>query len=115
MHAWSPTHVLTTHCGLSLAGQDTRYWEWKVRKCRREDLWNTCRECKQPFTKLGENLSVRRGGRIELRYHEECFSGIADPRSQAGSTANKGKYAAALSKTSAPRLPYSKMRTSCHW
>eukprot|EP01084_Bolivina_argentea_P101048 181234_1 len=96
-------------------GEDTRYWEWKVRKCRRDDLWNTCRECKQPFTKLGENLSIRRGGRIELRYHEGCFSGIADPRSQAGSTANKGKYAAALSKTAAPRLPYSKMRTSSHW
>ena len=40
-----------------------------------------CKECKKPFISLNETIVLRRGGRIELRYHKKCFSGHADPRS----------------------------------
>ena len=48
----------------------------------KKDLGHTCRECRRPFTTIGEPLTERRGARISNRYHAECFSGFADPRSQ---------------------------------
>lgn len=56
-----------------------------------------------------------RGGRIELRYHKDCFSNIADPRSQPASSANVGKFAQSLRGTVAPEELYRKMRTRGHW
>lgn len=58
---------------------------------------------------------VFRGGRIELRYHKECFSMIADPRSQPSSSANVGKFVQSLKGTAAPEELYRKMRTRGHW
>lgn len=57
------------------------------------DLGHVCKECKKAFTKLSEQIAIRRGGRIELRYHTECFSGQADPRTQKSSTFNTSKWA----------------------
>ncbi|CAM9433492.1 unnamed protein product [Sphacelaria rigidula] len=56
-----------------------------------------------------------RGGRIELRYHESCFSMIADPRTQPASSANVGKFVQSLKGTEAPQELYRKMRTHGHW
>ena len=42
---------------------------------------------------MNEKIALRRGGRLELRYHEDCFSGEADPRTQKHSTYQEGKFA----------------------
>lgn len=60
----------------------TKYWQWAPREATRVDLGHTCKECKKPFTKINEPIAIRRGGRIELKYHMKCFSGEADPRTQ---------------------------------
>ena len=57
---------------------------------------------------------VRRGGRIELRYHEECFVGSGDPRSQPGSSYTNSRLGALISDR-APPLRFRKMRTSSHF
>jgi len=49
----------------------------------RSDLGHNCRECRGPFRAIGEPMTERRGARLTMRYHAECFSGFADPRSQA--------------------------------
>ena len=50
-----------------------------------------CRECKPVITK-GEPIVVRDGRRIRFFYHERCFSGIADPRSQPHSSFASGRW-----------------------
>ncbi|CAN0506694.1 unnamed protein product [Ectocarpus sp. 12 AP-2014] len=94
---------------------DSRYWDYAFRLTQRQDIGNRCRECKEPFLKLNEEIAVRRGGRIELRYHRECFSMVADPRSQPASSANVGKFVRSLEGTTAPEELYRKMRTRGHW
>eukprot|EP00954_Amorphochlora_amoebiformis_P021072 1343963-Amorphochlora_amoeboformis.AAC.2 len=76
---------------------------------------HACTIIKKAFTKIGEAICIRRGGRIELRYHLSCFSGMADPRTQANSSAHSGKWAKTVAKTRAPNGKYRKMRTSSHW
>lgn len=66
-------------------------------------------------TSLPCPLLLCRGGRIELRYHKDCFSNIADPRSQPASSANVGKFVQSLRGTVAPEELYRKMRTRGHW
>jgi hypothetical protein len=91
---------------------DTSYWDWICRRAEKRDIGHQCRECKKTFTKLGESISVRRGGRIELKYHDECFSGYSDPRSQVTSSYHAGKFNIS---NKAPKLTYNKMRTATHW
>ena len=69
------------------------YWAFEIRYPTIRDIGHTCRECKLPFKSYDENVVLRRGGRIELRYHEKCFSGKADPRTQVASSFHKGKFA----------------------
>ena len=64
------------------AGDNTGYWDYQHRKVEKGDLGHRCRECRKPFGKLGTALTERRGARVSMRYHGECFSGFADPRSQ---------------------------------
>lgn len=47
----------------------------------------TCRECKSTIYS-GENIAVRDARKIRLVYHEKCFSGDSDPRSQKNSSFN---------------------------
>ncbi|CAM9515415.1 unnamed protein product, partial [Discosporangium mesarthrocarpum] len=96
-------------------GDDSNYWDFAFRMPGKSDLGHKCRECRHPFTNLREAIAVRRGGRIELRYHEDCFSGVADPRSQPSSSANTGKFVKSLQGTEAPQEIYRKMRTRGHW
>ena len=51
----------------------------------------TCRECKKTINK-GQPLIARDGRKIRLVYHEGCFSGDADPRTQPASSFNDGRY-----------------------
>eukprot|EP00929_Paragymnodinium_shiwhaense_P044046 TRINITY_DN2259_c0_g1_i4.p1 TRINITY_DN2259_c0_g1~~TRINITY_DN2259_c0_g1_i4.p1 ORF type:complete len:247 (-),score=62.55 TRINITY_DN2259_c0_g1_i4:73-813(-) len=75
------------------AGDDTGYWDFQHRVVGAKDLGQRCRECKKPFKTLGEGLTERRGARISMRYHAECFSGFADPRSQTSSSHHMGHLA----------------------
>jgi hypothetical protein len=46
----------------------------------------TCRECRRAIA-AGDPVVARDGRKIRLFYHEACFSGDADPRTQAVSSA----------------------------
>lgn len=96
------------------AGDATLYWDYQHRTCMRVDLGHKCRECRQPFTRVGEPITERRGARVSMRYHAECFSGFADPRSQARSSHHEGNLAGSQFEA-APAMPSAKMRTSSHF
>jgi len=96
------------------AGDATLYWAVKHRVVVAQDLGHTCRECKAPFGSLGAPLTERRGARTSSRYHAACFSGFADPRSQAGSSAHVGALAG-TQLAAAPSGRTHKMRTSSHF
>ena len=93
---------------------DSAYWSCRQKRAGAVDVGHACKECKQPFTAVGEPLWVRRGGRIELRYHAACFSGEADPRTQAHGSYKTGHLAGSQA-PAAPQQPFRKMRTSSHW
>ena len=93
---------------------DSSYWSCAIRKSEGRDIGHKCKECKQAFNKIGEEIVMRRGGRIEMRYHRNCFSDQADPRSQKCGTFQSGSWAHSQS-PAAPTQVYKKMRTSSHW
>ena len=93
------------------AGDQTNYWDYQHRKVERADLGHRCRECRRPFKKLGEPLTERRGARVSMRYHAECFSGFADPRSQASSSHHVGRLAGTQFEAAPKAKAGSKMRT----
>lgn len=97
------------------AGDDTGYWDYQHRVTTRADLGQKCRECKRTFQKLGEPLTERRGARISMRYHAECFSGFADPRSQATSSMHVGGLAGTQLEAAPARKAGSKMRAGSHF
>uniref|UniRef100_A0A7S2TQT0 PARP-type domain-containing protein n=1 Tax=Lotharella oceanica TaxID=641309 RepID=A0A7S2TQT0_9EUKA len=94
---------------------ESQYWQHRYRPCVARDLGHTCRECKRPLTKIGETIAIRRGGRIEMRYHEACFSGESDPRTQKKASHKQGKWVRCVAGTKAPLGKYKKMRTTSHW
>jgi len=97
------------------AGDDTGYWDFQHRACEKKDLQHTCRECRMPFTKIGEPITERRGARISTRYHAACFSGFADPRSQCRSSHHEGHLSGTQLGAAPSNKCGSKMRTSCHF
>ena len=97
------------------AGDDTEYWDFQHRAVTAKDLGHTCRECRLPFAAIGEPLTERRGARISSRYHAECFSGYADPRSQVGSSHHTGHLAGSQMDAAPARKATSKMRTGSHF
>jgi hypothetical protein len=97
------------------AGDDTEYWDFQHRTVTAKDLGHTCRECRLPFASIGEPLTERRGARISSRYHAECFSGYADPRSQVGSSHHTGHLAGQQMEAAPTRKATSKMRTGSHF
>lgn len=98
------------------AGDSTLYWDFLHRTVAKNDLGHVCRECRKPFTQLGAELVERRGARLALRYHKECFSGLADPRSQPQGPFQSGKWAGSTAvRDEAPYEPFRKMRTTSHF
>ena len=93
---------------------DNKYWAYAYKNAGKTDLGHICKECKKPFTKLDEPMAIRRGGRIELKYHSDCFSGSGDPRTQKSSTYNTSKWAG-TQQIHAPKGLYNKMRTGSHF
>ena len=96
------------------AGDETMYWDYQHRTVERQDLGHKCRECRLPFTTIGEPLTERRGARVSMRYHAACFSGYADPRSQIGSSHHAGKLSGTQC-DAAPGKKTGKMRTGAHF
>jgi hypothetical protein len=97
------------------AGDETGYWDFTHRSVEVNDLGHTCRECKKPFRALGEPLTERRGARTSMRYHAECFSGFADPRSQAGSSHAVGHLAGTQFVAAPTFKAGNKMRAGSHF
>jgi len=97
------------------AGDNTGYWDFAHRTVTKNDLGHNCRECKLPFTRLGAAITERRGARTSMRYHAECFSGFADPRSQASSSMHVGRLANTQMEAAPQRKAGSKMRSSRHF
>tara|TARA_B110001452_G_scaffold30633_1_gene24013 strand:- start:108 stop:743 length:636 start_codon:yes stop_codon:yes gene_type:complete len=97
------------------AGDDTGYWDYKHREATRSDLGHNCRECRKPFSRIGEPITERRGARTSMRYHAECFSGFADPRSQASSSHHTGRCAGTQFEAAPQRKAGTKMRSSAHF
>ena len=93
----------------------TGYWDYQHRRVEVNDLGHRCRECKLPFGKLGDALTERRGARTSMRYHAECFSGFADPRSQASSSAHVGVHAGSHFEAAPTLKAGTKMRTTAHF
>ena len=60
---------------------------WTIERMIATRFGHTCRECHKYIGK-GERIIYRDGRRIRLMYHENCFSGTADPRTQKGSSFN---------------------------
>lgn len=96
------------------AGDETLYWDYQHRAVQRQDLGHRCRECRMSFSKIGEPLTERRGARVSMRYHAACFSGFADPRSQASSSHHTGRLSGTQFQA-APATKTGKMRTSQHF
>ena len=97
------------------AGDETKYWAVSHREVTRGDLGHTCRECREPFTRIGEPLTERRGARTSSRYHALCFSGFADPRSQAGSSMHLGALAGTQLEAAPRDRAQGKMKTGSHF
>lgn len=97
------------------AGDATGYWDYQHREVTKADLGHNCRECRKPFRTIGEPMTERRGARVSMRYHAECFSGFADPRSQATSSHHVGKLAGSQFEAAPQRKAGSKMRTGAHF
>ncbi|KAG0625848.1 hypothetical protein M758_2G084200 [Ceratodon purpureus] len=58
---------------------------WTISRGRANHTGHTCRECRGTiFT--NEPIYVRDGRKIRLFYHRKCYSGDADPRTQASSS-----------------------------
>ena len=85
---------------------------WTVSKGPANRIFN-CRECKGIIYKNAP-MVCRDGRKLRLYYHEECFSGEADPRTQANSSYNKPdkKFSAVISPTAPARKGTGKWSTS---
>ncbi len=55
-----------------------------------------CRECHAVIYQ-GEPIVIRDGRKIRLMYHEHCYSGGSDPRTQTGSSYHEQKWVNAQS------------------
>eukprot|EP00743_Colponemidia_sp_Colp-15_P013037 GILK01015013.1.p2 GENE.GILK01015013.1~~GILK01015013.1.p2 ORF type:complete len:103 (+),score=4.60 GILK01015013.1:30-311(+) len=64
------------------------YWTLSVGPACRNGF--SCRACRKPIYK-DEPMISRDGRKIRLFYHQQCFAGEADPRTQPGSSASEGR------------------------
>lgn len=79
--------------------QGGAYWTVSFGVCTRLGL--TCRECRAPLFK-GQRIAARDGRKIRLTYHDECFSGDADPRTQLNASSAEGRLPQACFTQQAP-------------
>lgn len=82
---------------MSLLRSDEAYW--KLSGPTVTNRLSSCRACRGLIPK-GDRVLVREGRRLRFFYHEVCFTGSADPRTQAGSSFERQDYHA----STAPRV-----------
>ncbi|KAJ1407247.1 hypothetical protein B484DRAFT_403873 [Ochromonadaceae sp. CCMP2298] len=79
---------------------------WELSGPKPINRLTTCRACKSTIPK-GCNVMVRDGRKLRFFYHSTCFTGEADPRTQANSTFEAKQYhqlsAPNISSLSGPR------------
>lgn len=56
----------------------------------------SCRQCHSVIYQ-GQPIIIRDGRKLRLMYHEHCFSGQSDPRTQSGSSYHEQKWTTAQS------------------
>ncbi|OMJ81353.1 hypothetical protein SteCoe_18207 [Stentor coeruleus] len=78
---------------------------WTIGYGVQQRFGHNCRECHMPIEK-GDKVVYRDGRRIRLFYHNECFSGTADPRTQSGSSYNEGRMPKSCFSSKAPPTKY---------
>ena len=78
---------------------------WTVHYSVAERYGFLCRECHKYINK-GEPIIQRDGRKIRLIYHKDCFSGDADPRTQANSSYNSKKFPQYCFRDKAPKYKY---------
>lgn len=61
-----------------------------------------------------EPIAVRDGRKIRLMYHEACFSGHSDPRTQQKSSAHEGRVSHVISSSAPKQKGYGKWSTSSY-
>ncbi|CAF2583645.1 unnamed protein product [Rotaria sp. Silwood2] len=70
------------------------YWTITHGHANRTD-WS-CRECRTVICQ-GEPIVIRDGRKLRLMYHERCYSGSSDPRTQTGNSYYDNKWTNAQS------------------
>lgn len=78
---------------------------WTIASSMAWRFGHTCRECRKYISK-GDSIIYRDGRRVRLMYHEKCFSGTADPRTQPGSSYNQGRLPKSCFSLNAPLTKY---------
>lgn len=92
---------------------------WTLSRVTIQRNGHSCRECKKVI-QIGERVAVRDGRKIRLFYHEGCFSGEADPRTQPNSSfqkSNSQKFNNCISEAMPTEKGYGKWSTKqygCH-
>ena len=88
---------MTAVTGASLR-TDSAYWALSGPLAANRTM--NCRACKKSVYK-GQIVMVREGRKLRFIYHEGCFTGDADPRTQEGSSYDKRSD---LKKKTAPNV-----------
>lgn len=70
---------------------------WTVSRGQAVRFGWKCRECRKDISK-GANIVARDGRKIRLYYHEACFSGASDPRTQNNSSFTENKFEKSFNK-----------------
>jgi hypothetical protein len=109
LRPWERPPVDPHAAGPGAGNANTLYWAFQSRLTEARDVGHRCKECHREFLRVGDTMFLRRGGRIELRYHAHCFSGSADPRTQVNSSFSTSGHAIAVS---APTNKFRKMRAT---
>jgi hypothetical protein len=109
LRPWERPPVPACNGGPGAGNANTLYWAFQSRLTEARDIGHRCKECQREFLRVGDTMFIRRGGRIELRYHEHCFSGSADPRTQGRSSFTTSGHSIA---EAAPTNKFRKMRSS---
>jgi len=78
---------------------------WTVSHSEASRFGFFCRECHKYINK-GDHIAIRDGRKIRLIYHEDCFNGKEDPRTQSGSSFNQGRLPNKCFQSRAPTSKY---------
>lgn len=102
---WEPVQLAWTNRPMTaVTGCNIRDGEayWELSGPLPANRMLNCRVCNKPIYK-GSTIMCREGRKLRFFYHNECFTGEADPRTQTGSSFNEARNAVMHTKT-APNI-----------